>query len=279
MTSTNARAIETAPEPSGHPFTPTRVARYRAAQSSFPQARALELASFEAAIPTRGEGRPALEIGSGDGMLTRLLLSRGYQVDTVDPAFAAPAGVRRHYAQDVSGGLELLPDDGGFDLIVSLACMHHVVAEGDRLPAALAEDITRLARPGSTLVLQDVGARKALERTRDQEGAAAAGWTVRFFEEVVDRFSDPRHAGVYVELDAVAEQLEGLGWQTTRCFWHACPWSFPDEAGLLGFLQTLFNLKTTTDRLADLIADGILRGEDGTRLSWGLHCLVMRREE
>jgi SAM-dependent methyltransferase len=278
MTSSKVRAIEAAPEPSSHPFTPLRVARYRAAQSSFPLARALELASFEAAVPEQGEGRPVLEIGSGDGMLTRLLLGRGFQVDTVDPAFGAVEGVRRHHSADVSDGLGFLPEEGRFDLIVSLACMHHVVDIGDSLPVTLAEDITRQARPGATLVLQDVGARKALERTLDQEGAAAAGWTVRFFEEVVDRFSEPRHAGIYVELDAVAGQLEQLGWRTTRCFWHACPWSFPDEAGLLGFLQTLFNLKMTTDRLADLIADGIHRSGEGARLLWGLHCLVMQRD-
>lgn len=282
MTSTHVRAIEPAPEPerepSTHPFTPTRVARYRAAQSSYPNARALELASFESILPASGEGRPALEIGSGDGMLTRLLLGRGFQVETVDPAFAAPEGVHRHHPADVSSGLGFLDGEGGFDLIASLACMHHVVTVGDRLPATLAEDITRQARPGATLILQDVGARKALERSADQEGAAAAGWTVRFFEGVVDRYSEPRHAGVYVELDAVARQFEQLGWRTTRCFWHACPWSFPDEAGLLGFLQTLFNLKTTADRLADLVADGIHRSDGGIRLSWGLHCLVMQRE-
>lgn len=277
MKFSNLQPLESAPEPSTHPFTPTRVARYKAAQSSFPRARMSELASFEAAVEAAGRSRPALEIGSGDGMLTRLLLERGYAVDTVDPAFSGLDGVRSHYPEDVSRGLKFLPDDGAYDLIVSLACMHHVVEAGDRLPSVLADDLTRLTRPGGILILQDVGSRKALERTAHQEGATAAGWTVRFFEEVVDRFSEPQHAGVYVELDAVAEQLASLGWETERCFWHACPWSFPDTAALLRFLLTLFNLKMTAERLEGLIAESIVRTEDGARLLWGLHCLVMRR--
>ncbi len=101
-------------------FTPERMKSYSAAETLCPDARYAELQSFRDYL-SDGTGKHVLELGSGNGTLTACLQGMGWIVDTIDIAFLAPAGVRRHYNADIAGGLDFLPDDAEYDAVASLA--------------------------------------------------------------------------------------------------------------------------------------------------------------
>jgi 2-polyprenyl-3-methyl-5-hydroxy-6-metoxy-1,4-benzoquinol methylase len=99
--------------------------------------------------------RRALEIGCGTGRFTRALAGRAALVTAVDlsermldAARARSAGARIDYR----GGdaLDLVPQLGQFDLVVSLATFHHLPQE------AAARCFTDAVAPGGTLILHDL---------------------------------------------------------------------------------------------------------------------------
>jgi SAM-dependent methyltransferase len=262
-------------------FTLERVDRYCAAEDLCPGARGAELQSFYEHLKN-GAGRTVLELGSGNGTLTRCLTEMGWTVDTVDIAFQAPPGARRHYAADIAGGLGFLPQEAAYDAVVSLAVLHHVVACPGRLPDNLANDIAAVAKPGALMVLQDVPARELLARPAKPsiqmigDGRRAAMTTARIFAELVDPYSVPTHNGVYLHMAAVGEQLASEFAPVER-FYHRCDWRFPDRDVAARYVQSLFNLDLGQDAVLEVLETALRAVGDGVALPWALDCLVMRR--
>lgn len=94
-----------------------------------------------------GPGRDTLDLGCGEGRLSRFLRSRGHRVTGVD---AAPTMVRLA-AGHPDAGPALLADaaalpfrDAAFDLVVAYMCLHDM----DRMPQAVAEAARVLERGG-----------------------------------------------------------------------------------------------------------------------------------
>lgn len=264
------------PSEPDHPFTAERRQRYAAAEAVSPEARAPELASFSRVLAD-GQDRPLLELGSGNGTLTKHLMARDWVVDTVDVAFSPVAGARRHFAHDLSQGLPPIPLEAPYAAVASLATLHHVVAEPGRLPERLAQGIAAVTAPGATVMLQDVPARAAVERRSAEPGAKEARAAARFFTGVVDRLSRPPHSGIYLEMDRIAEQLAQFGFETISVGWHACSWQFGDYGELADFAEALFNLHTERDRLDRLLEDQWRETDTGVEMLWALDCLVMRK--
>lgn len=264
------------PEGIGHPFTAERRERYAAAEAVSPQARAGELASFSDYL-AEGNGRPLLELGSGNGTLTKHLMARDWVVDTIDVAFSPVPGARRHHAHDLSQGLPPLPVEAPYAAVASLATLHHVVAEPDRLPERLAQGIAAVTAPGAVVMLQDVPSRAAAERRGEEPGAREAYAAARFFTGVVDRLSRPQHTGVYLQMDRIAEQFEALGFEPVFVGFHACSWQFDDYPELAAFAAALFNLEVKRGQLDGLLEDQWQPTERGVEMLWALDCLVMRK--
>ncbi len=138
-----------------------------------------------------GEG---LDVGCGTGVLAARLAGEGFAMTGIDPS-AGMLAVMRRRAPDVvavEGSATELPfEDSSFDLVMSVAVMHHVASPGD-VRRALGE-MVRVSRPGGRVlhwdhnprnpywkrlmarVPQDTGDERLVEEAEAIEGLHAGG--------------------------------------------------------------------------------------------------------
>ena len=235
-------------------FTPERMKSYSAPETLCPDARYAELQSFRDYL-SDGTGKHVLELGSGNGTLTACLQGMGWIVDTIDIAFQAPAGVRRHYNADIAGGLDFLPDDAEYDAVASLAVLHHVVSDGQSLPYALARDIAAAMKPDGIVILQDVPAP---------------------LDDPAPGHMSHRQCEGALNMAAIAEQLSDHFSLWSR-FYHRCDWQFQDADTAVRYEQSLFNLNLSLVGLEQSMAPTLHETGQSVSLPWALDCLVMRR--
>lgn len=137
-----------------------------------------------AALPRRV--RTAVDLGSGAGRHSVLLAERADRVLAVDVADRMLAVARARRAlpgidYQRRGVMDVSPDEGPFDVVLSVHTLHHV---GD--PAVVLPHVRSLVAPGGTLVVADI--------------VDPGGWRTREFH--LDRaFTDAR----------VVHQLTGDG--------------------------------------------------------------------
>jgi SAM-dependent methyltransferase len=100
-----------------------------------------------------GEG---LDVGCGTGALARRLAEAGYEMSGVDPS-SGMLDVLRAQApgmRAVQGSGTALPfEDDSFDLVTTVAVMHHI-ADPDDVRQTLAE-MVRVTRPGGRILVWD----------------------------------------------------------------------------------------------------------------------------
>jgi len=111
-----------------------------------------------------GTARHAIDVGCGDGVLTRVLATRGMSVVGLDisPRMIALALART----DPRLGIEYRHDDvmtadlpeRTFDVVLSVAVAHHFPLD------AIVPRLVRLVAPGGTLLLHDVMTRRGLSQ-------------------------------------------------------------------------------------------------------------------
>ena len=95
-------------------------------------------------------GGSALDVGCGTGVLAARLVAAGYEVTGVDPSNGMLDQLRSRapQVQGVTGSGTSLPfPDGIFDVVLSVAVMHHIAAPED-VHRTLGE-MVRVARPGA----------------------------------------------------------------------------------------------------------------------------------
>lgn len=96
-------------------------------------------------------GRRTLDVGCGEGRLTRHLASLGHRIVGIDASTTLVEAAKQS-APDmdlrVANAAALPFDDGGFDRVVSFMCLHDV----DDLAAAITE-IARVLEPGGVACL------------------------------------------------------------------------------------------------------------------------------
>jgi ubiquinone/menaquinone biosynthesis C-methylase UbiE len=101
----------------------------------------------------RGGGK-ALEVGCGEGRISRVLKECGYHVTATDPLeqfIAAAEQARSADDYKVATAANLPFEDGSFDLVVA----YNVLMDIEDVPAALRE-IGRVLRPSGTLIISIV---------------------------------------------------------------------------------------------------------------------------
>jgi SAM-dependent methyltransferase len=97
-----------------------------------------------------------LDVGCGTGALAERLAQRGYDVTGVDPSEGMLEVMRRRDAELTAirgSGTDLPCDDDAFDLVVTVAALHHI-ADPDAVRRTLGE-MVRVSRPGGRIVIWD----------------------------------------------------------------------------------------------------------------------------
>ena len=97
-----------------------------------------------------------LDVGCGTGMLASRLTGEGYAMTGVDPSAGMLEIMRRRHP-DVTAvqasGTELPFADGSFDLVLTVAALHHI-ADAGAVRRTL-EEMVRVARPGGRVLVWD----------------------------------------------------------------------------------------------------------------------------
>ncbi len=99
---------------------------------------------------------PVLDVGCGTGALAERLAGRGYEVVGVDPSEGMLEVLRRRcpaVRAVRASGTELPFDDDSFELVVTVATMHHI-AQAQAVRQALIE-MVRVSRPGGRILIWD----------------------------------------------------------------------------------------------------------------------------
>ncbi len=100
-----------------------------------------------------GEG---LDVGCGTGVLAQRLTSAGYRMSGVDPS-EGMLEILRHKAPEIqvenASGTSLPFADDSFDLVMTVAAMHHIADPGD-VRKTLSE-MVRVARPSGRILVWD----------------------------------------------------------------------------------------------------------------------------
>jgi SAM-dependent methyltransferase len=114
------------------------------------------LAKRTAYVAALGPPGRVLDVGCGTGALAGRLADRGYDVVGVDPSEGMLEVMRaRHPRVEAVGasGTALPFDDDRFDLVLTVAALHHV-AEPEAVRRTLGE-MTRVSRPGGRILIWD----------------------------------------------------------------------------------------------------------------------------
>jgi len=108
---------------------------------------------FVVAHCPRGRG---LDVGCGTGVLAARLAAAGYAMSGVDPSAGMLEVLRSRFPAVEAvqaSGTELPFADGRFELVLTVAALHHIADPGD-VRRTLAE-MVRVARPGGRIVVWD----------------------------------------------------------------------------------------------------------------------------
>jgi ubiquinone/menaquinone biosynthesis C-methylase UbiE len=176
----------------------------------------------------RGDG---LDVGCGTGVLAERLAQAGYQMWGVDPS-AGMLEVLRRRAPDVqatvASGTSLPFDSDRFDLVLTVAVMHHIAAP-DAIRETLGE-MVRVLRPGGRLIVwdhnprnpywkslmsrvpQDTGEERLIPEAEVLGGLRAAGARVLSSDQLgfVPEFVPPRALALAARVERGVERVPGL---------------------------------------------------------------------
>lgn len=175
-------------------------------------------------VPVPGRG---LDVGCGTGVLAARLAALGWRMDGIDPS-QGMLDVMARDAPEVRGrrafGDDLPYDGDRFDLVVTVAALHHV-ADPDAVRGTLVE-MARVVRPGGRIVVwdhnprnpywkllmarvpQDDGTERLIPEQEVLSGLAAGGASVLSADQLgfVPDFVPPRLLPAVAKVEGAVER-------------------------------------------------------------------------
>jgi len=202
-------------------------------------------------------GERILDLGCGDGQLTRRIAATGALVTAIDASLEMVAAARGRGVAADHGSAEALPyTDQAFDAVFTNAVLHWV-----RDQDKMMQQVRRVLRPGGRFVAE-MGGHGNIAAIRV---AFAAVLTRHGFAALADR------GNYYPTLDAYTHRLQKHGFGVERMLHFPRP-TLLGEAGMRGWLQTFCRgaLSELPDSLREMVVEETtsllapaLRDEDG----------------
>jgi SAM-dependent methyltransferase len=170
---------------------------------------------------------PALDVGCGTGALAERLAAAGYEMTGVDPSDGMLEILRRRCPAVnavVASGAELPFAPDSFDLVLTVATMHHIATPG-AVRRTLAE-MVRVSRPGGRILIwdhnprnpywgslmarvpQDTGDERLIPEQEIADGLALAGARVLHARQLglVPDFTPPPLLGAAATVERLVER-------------------------------------------------------------------------
>ncbi len=195
-----------------------------------------------------------LDLPSGGGYLDRFLPDHCL-LDSADPStpFRTSGAI---YPIDLEN---LTLPAGYYDLVISLAALHHIQNKTGFL-----RSVVEALKPGGRCCFADVAADSGVRR---------------FLDEFAGRYNNTGHSGHYLEVDT--PYPGAMDHENLVLIEHAlkpCPWVFPDTEAMIEFCRLLFGLKQVSDQQILTALDHYIgfsqihnsQGELETHLHWEL---------
>lgn len=231
----------------GHP--------YDQAMQQFPHSREAEFLRLFDAIDFSGI-QSVLDLPSGGGYLARFLPDHCI-LTSVDPSKPF----------QVSGGV--MPVDlehldlkfANYDLVVSLAALHHVDNKQNFLRV-----VSRALNPGGYFCVGDVAADSGISR---------------FLDEFAGQYNGTGHNGNYLEVDEPFPGLDSaVSLQVIEHVLKPCHWLFSSVPEMVRFCRLLFGLEGVSDRQIQEALQkyvGYNIAGDHVALEWELLYIVLKQ--
>ena len=231
-----------------------RGSSYDRAMGQFPGARDREFSNLFEGLNLEAISRVA-DIPSGGGYLQRHLPAT-VEIDSYEPC--SEFKTHHHGAPIDLENLALKVDN--YDLIVSLAAIHHVSNK-----ARFIQRCHKGLKPGGFLCLGDVPANHSISQ---------------FLDNFAGRHNGTGHSGDYLTADKVEAMVRAQGFSVLASEVKPCPWVFASQQDMVDFCSGLFSLTAVSDgELLDALQHyvGIAVTPHQVSLNWELLYITLQK--
>lgn len=232
----------------GHP--------YDQAMQQFPHSRDAEFRRLFDVVDFSGI-QSVLDLPSGGGYLARFLPDHCL-LTSVDPSkpFQVSGDIMSVDLESLNLGF------ASYDLVVSLAALHHVDNKANFLRA-----ISRALKPGGYFCVGDVAADSGISR---------------FLDEFAGQYNGTGHSGDYLEVDKPFPGFDPAGgMQIIEHVQKPCHWLFSSVPEMVEFCRLLFGLREISGQQIQKALQkyvGYSVTEDQVALEWELLYIVLKRQ-
>ena len=245
-------------------FNQERARRYHLAMGNHPNARNSELERLELDKALNKKGLVILDLGAGDGYLTRHL-SKTYPNAIIYALDASESMLSEH----TNGNVKLINADsdniplesGSVDLVVSLATFHHVKKKKETFG-----EINRILAPKGHFIIADV-----MDKTNTQE----------FFDTIVRDYCITGHEFPFLSKEWIGELAGETGFFHKESKLKETPWKFESREDMAFFVKNLVGLDISVDFLLKFLYENfsIKLRDNHVHLGWQLGYHVLQKQE
>jgi ubiquinone/menaquinone biosynthesis C-methylase UbiE len=244
-------------------FNQERSMRYHLAMGNYPNARNSEFEGLELCSVLKKENLVILDLGAGDGYLTRYL-SKIYPKAKIYALDASESMLSEHTngAKLINSDSDNIPlENGSVDLVVSLATFHHIKKKKETF-----EEIKRVLSPKGLFIIADV-----MDKTNTQE----------FFDTIVRDYCITGHEFPFLSERWVRELADQSGLIHKESKLKETPWKFKTREDMAFFVKNLVGLDISIDFLLKFLYENfqIKLGDNGVHLGWQLGYHVLQKPE